>query len=56
MTTDSPMTFEPRESALLAPAPTAKTIERRTSLPFQLLRFAAINIRMIKIIRRSHQH
>ena len=45
----------PRPSTLLAPAPTARTIRRRNSLPLQLYRFVAINLRMAKMVRRSHQ-
>ena len=32
-----------------------RTIRRRTSLPLQLYRFVAINLRMAKMVRRSHQ-
>lgn len=45
----------PRPSAGLAPVPTRRTIRRRTSLPFQLARFVAINVRMARMVRRSHQ-
>jgi hypothetical protein len=37
-----------------APLPTAKTVKSRTSLPVQFVRFAAINIRMVKMIRKGH--
>lgn len=39
-----------------APRPTARTLRRRTSLPLQAWRFAVINLRMMAMIRRSHQH
>jgi hypothetical protein len=52
-TTEIPQS--PRPSAVLAPAPTARTIRRRTSLPVQLYRFVAVNLRMAKMVRRSHQ-
>jgi hypothetical protein len=37
-----------------APLPTAKTLRARASLPVQAWRFIAINVRMIKIIRKGH--
>ena len=37
-----------------APLPTEKTVKSRTNLPVQLWRFAAINIRMVKMIRKGH--
>jgi hypothetical protein len=35
--------------------PTRRTLFLRTFLPWQLWRFAAINLKMIGIIRRSHR-
>ena len=35
--------------------PTRSTLFLRTFLPWQLWRFAAINLKMIGIIRRSHR-
>jgi hypothetical protein len=35
--------------------PTRPTLFLRTFLPWQLWRFAAINLKMIGIIRRSHR-
>lgn len=37
-----------------APMPTEKTVKSRTSLPTQAMRFAAINLRMVKIILKGH--
>lgn len=37
-----------------APLPTDSTIARRQNVGFQLLRFAAINLKMIRVIRRGH--
>ena len=37
-----------------APLPTERTLRRRTSMPVQLLRFALINLRMLRIIRKDH--
>lgn len=39
-----------------APRPTPRTVRRRTSLPLQAWRFVVVNLRMIAMIRRSHQH
>ncbi len=38
-----------------APMPTPKTIRSRTNLPMQAYRFAAINLRMVKIILKGHK-
>ena len=35
--------------------PTGRTVFMRTFVPWQLWRFAAINLKMIGIIRRSHR-
>ncbi|CAN5464634.1 hypothetical protein BH11ACT8_BH11ACT8_03890 [soil metagenome] len=37
-----------------APLPTARTLRHRNSLGIQAWRFAVINLRMIRMIRRSH--
>ena len=37
-----------------APLPTQKTVNSRTNLAIQAWRFTAINIRMIKMIRKGH--
>jgi hypothetical protein len=42
------------ESIASAPLPTARTLRMRRSLPYQLVRLVAINIKMIKIITRGH--
>jgi hypothetical protein len=34
--------------------PTGFTVFMRTFLPWQLVRFAVINLKMLRIIRRSH--
>lgn len=38
----------------IAPMPTSHTIRMRTSLPYQVYRFVRVNLRMLKMIRRSH--
>lgn len=35
--------------------PTPSTLFMRTFVPYQLWRFAAINLKMFEIIRRSHR-
>lgn len=37
-----------------APLPTERTLRRRRSLPAQLVRFALINLRMIRMVRKGH--
>ncbi len=41
-------------SIATAPLPTQKTVRRRTNLALQAWRFAAINVRMIRMIRKGH--
>lgn len=43
------------ESIASAPLPTEKTLRMRKNLPYQVLRFLAINVKMIKIIARGHR-
>ena len=38
-----------------APLPTPKTLARRANPAFQLLRFAAINLKMMRVIARGHR-
>jgi hypothetical protein len=37
-----------------APMPTAQTLRRRQSIPFQVLRFISFNLRMLKMVTRAH--
>jgi len=48
--------LDPAAAKALAevPVPTAKTLKRRKNVLLQLLRFAVINLRMIRVIRSSH--
>lgn len=41
-------------SAFEAPVPTERTVRLRTNLPLQAWRFAAVGIRMTRMILRSH--
>ncbi|HLO65632.1 MAG TPA: hypothetical protein VK188_01335 [Holophaga sp.] len=49
----SPFERERRAQALLATRPTAITRFLRTFIPWQMIRFAAINFRMIVIIGKA---
>jgi hypothetical protein len=42
------------ERIAAAPLPTARTLKRRSSLRVQTWRFAQINLRMIRMIRKGH--
>ena len=42
------------ESIAQAPLPTERTVRGRTNLVVQAFRFAAINLRMIQMIRKGH--
>ena len=37
-----------------APLPTERTLLLRSNIPFQLWRFAVINLRMLRMIRKGH--
>lgn len=37
-----------------APLPTPETVRARTNLAIQAWRFAAINLRMMKMVRKGH--
>ena len=50
---DTPMDTA-ETSIAQAPLPTEKTVKSRTNLAIQAWRFAAINIRMVKMIRKGH--
>jgi hypothetical protein len=41
-------------SAYEAPTPTERTVRRRTNLPIQAYRFAAVSVKMTRMILRSH--
>ena len=44
----------PNESIAHAPLPTEKTLRQRKNVFLQFIRFAAINLKMIKMIRKGH--
>ncbi len=41
-------------SAYEAPMPTQRTLKQRTNLPIQAYRFAAVSLKMTRMILRSH--
>jgi len=43
------------ESIAHAPLPTSKTLRARKNLLIQFWRFVAINLKMIKMIRKGHK-
>ena len=45
---------EPYQQAYYPPKPTSLTCFMRKFLPWQLVRFAVINLKMIKLMRNSH--
>lgn len=51
----APPKQERMKSAFYATKPTHATIFWRTFLPWQVLRFAWINLKMLILIHRSHQ-
>ena len=38
----------------VAPLPTKKTLRRRSNLPVQLVRFALLNVRMLRMVGKGH--
>jgi hypothetical protein len=48
--------FPGEQSVDHAPMPTARTLRWRSNLGVQAWRFAMINLRMLRMIRRSHHH
>ncbi len=46
--------IEPHTETFFPPVPTGFTRWMRVSFPWQLFRFAFINLKMIQMIRKSH--
>jgi len=42
------------ERIQVAPLPLPRTLRRRSSLPVQLWRFAAINLKIVKMVTKGH--
>jgi len=45
---------EPYQQAYYPPKPTRTTIYMRKFLPWQIIRFIVINLKMMKLMARSH--
>lgn len=41
--------------ASTAPMPTAHTVRMRTNLPFQIVRFGIVNLKMLRMVLKSHK-
>ena len=41
-------------AASTAPMPTKHTVRMRTNLPVQLVRFAIVNLKMLRMVLKSH--
>lgn len=54
MSTDPDRTPPRADAAPLAAVPTRWTIFLRTFVPWQMVRFAVINLKMFRLIWRSH--
>lgn len=55
MAPDSDRTMLPRAAAApIAAVPTRWTVFLRTFVPWQMVRFVVINLKMLRLIRRSH--
>ena len=48
--------FQPYSREFFAPRPSPLTLFFRTFLPWQLLRFLWINLKMIQMIGKAHSH
>ena len=51
MTNDA---FSPTPDLRSAPLPTDRTLRMRRNLPFQAYRFAALNLRIVKMVVKGH--
>ena len=45
---------QPTADLSKAPLPTEKTLKARKSLPFQATRFAAFNVRIMRMVLKGH--
>jgi len=52
--TPNPTPTSPIEDGRFAPRPIRRTVALRTFIPWQMVRFAVINLRMFRIIAKSH--
>lgn len=54
MSEEQPMNTESPRPHLDVPRPTRRTVSLRTLFPWQLLRFAAINLKMMQMLHKCH--
>ncbi len=55
MSTEAPtLTPVPAEDTRFVPTPTPRTVAMRTFVPWQMWRFIVINLRMFRMIAKSH--
>ena len=47
-------TFSPTPDLRSAPLPTGRTLRMRRNLPYQAYRFAALNVRIVKMVAKGH--
>ncbi len=47
-------TFSPTPDLSSAPLPTRKTLRMRQNLPYQAYRFAAFNLRIVRMVVKGH--
>ena len=47
-------TFSPTPVLRHAPLPTEKTLRMRQNLPYQAYRFAAFNLRIVRMVLKGH--
>ncbi len=46
--------FSPTPDLRSAPLPTDRTLRMRRNLPFQAYRFAALNVRIVRMVVKGH--
>lgn len=47
-------TFSPTPNLRTAPLPTERTLRMRQNLPYQAIRFAAFNLRIVRMVLKGH--
>ncbi|AZI58859.1 hypothetical protein EH165_12635 [Nakamurella antarctica] len=52
-TLGSAVSDQPRADLALAPLPTRATLRRRRNLPYQLIRFAVFNARIMRMVTKG---
>jgi hypothetical protein len=55
MSTSDPSPFALADASMAAaPKPTAKTLRQRNSIPLQLIRFVALNLKIVRMVLKGH--